>query len=68
MHYNKNITNNFSLCFSASFSFDELLKEERTCRREITAYEKKIENCSLAVKLDPKLPTASKVCLNITRY
>ncbi|XP_041793604.1 coiled-coil domain-containing protein 112 isoform X2 [Chelmon rostratus] len=38
--------------------FEELLKEERTCRQEITAYEKKIENWSLAVKSDPKLPTA----------
>ncbi|TMS03167.1 Geranylgeranyl transferase type-1 subunit beta [Larimichthys crocea] len=39
-------------------SFEELLKEDRTCRQEITAYEKKIENWSLAVKTDPKLPTA----------
>ncbi|XP_042344759.1 coiled-coil domain-containing protein 112 [Plectropomus leopardus] len=37
-------------------SFEELLKEERTCRQEITAYDKKIENWSLAVKSDPKLP------------
>ncbi|XP_070689926.1 coiled-coil domain-containing protein 112 [Pempheris klunzingeri] len=43
--------------------FEELLKEERTCRQEITAYEKKIENWSLAVRpqSDPKLPTASTV-------
>ncbi|KAI3372789.1 hypothetical protein L3Q82_023245 [Scortum barcoo] len=38
-------------------SFEELLKEERTSRQEITAYEKKIENWSLAVRSDPKLPT-----------
>ncbi|XP_033476188.1 coiled-coil domain-containing protein 112 isoform X1 [Epinephelus lanceolatus] len=41
--------------------FEELMKEERTCRQEIAAYEKKIENWSLAVKLDPKLPTAPTV-------
>uniref|UniRef100_A0A3B4VK43 Coiled-coil domain containing 112 n=2 Tax=Seriola dumerili TaxID=41447 RepID=A0A3B4VK43_SERDU len=39
--------------------FEELLKEERTCRQEITAYEKKIENWSL--KSEPKLPTAPTV-------
>ncbi|XP_029999471.1 coiled-coil domain-containing protein 112 [Sphaeramia orbicularis] len=39
-------------------SFEELLKEERTCRQEITAYEKKIENWSLAVKPDPKCSKA----------
>ncbi|XP_030271951.1 coiled-coil domain-containing protein 112 isoform X1 [Sparus aurata] len=33
---------------------EELLKEDRTCRQEITAYEKKIENWSLAAKSDPK--------------
>ncbi|XP_026199374.1 coiled-coil domain-containing protein 112-like [Anabas testudineus] len=43
--------------------FEELLKEERTCRQEITAYEKKIENWSLAVKSDLKLPTAPKTRL-----
>ncbi|XP_070820827.1 coiled-coil domain-containing protein 112 isoform X2 [Chaetodon trifascialis] len=41
--------------------FEERLKEERTCTQEITAYEKKIENWSLAVKSDPKLPTAPAV-------
>ncbi|XP_062274094.1 coiled-coil domain-containing protein 112 [Scomber scombrus] len=41
--------------------FEELLKEERTCRQEITAYEKKIENWSLVVKSDPKLPPAPTV-------
>ncbi|XP_031164816.1 coiled-coil domain-containing protein 112 isoform X1 [Sander lucioperca] len=41
--------------------FEELLKEERTCRQEIAAYEKKIENVSLAVKSEPKLPTAPTV-------
>ncbi|XP_044051527.1 coiled-coil domain-containing protein 112 isoform X2 [Siniperca chuatsi] len=41
--------------------FEELLKEDRTCRQEITAYEKKIENWSIAVKSDPKLPTAPTV-------
>ncbi|XP_040011756.1 coiled-coil domain-containing protein 112 [Xiphias gladius] len=41
--------------------FEELLKEERTCRQEITTYEKRIENWSLAVKSDPKLPTAPTV-------
>ncbi|CAB1459751.1 unnamed protein product [Pleuronectes platessa] len=33
----------------------ELLKEERTCTQEIAAYEKKIENWSLALKSEPKL-------------
>ncbi|GAA6223185.1 coiled-coil domain-containing protein 112 [Lates japonicus] len=41
--------------------FEELLKEERTCRQEITAYEKKIENWSLVLKSDPKLPKAPTV-------
>uniref|UniRef100_A0A3B4ZNX8 Coiled-coil domain containing 112 n=1 Tax=Stegastes partitus TaxID=144197 RepID=A0A3B4ZNX8_9TELE len=41
--------------------FEEFLKEERTCRQEITAYEKKIENWSVAVKSNPKLPTAPTV-------
>lgn len=51
------------ICFS--FSFEEFLKEEWTCRQEITAYEKKIENWSLAVKTNPKLPAAPtvRVCL-----
>ncbi|XP_060894821.1 coiled-coil domain-containing protein 112 isoform X1 [Labrus mixtus] len=31
-------------------SFEELFKEERTCRQEITACERKIENWSLAVQ------------------
>lgn len=41
--------------------FEEFLKEEWTCRQEITAYEKKIENWSLAVKSSPDLPTAPTV-------
>ncbi|XP_037632644.1 coiled-coil domain-containing protein 112 isoform X1 [Sebastes umbrosus] len=41
--------------------FEELLKEERTCRQEIAAYEKKIENLSLAVKSDSKLHPAPTV-------
>ncbi|XP_029295855.1 coiled-coil domain-containing protein 112 [Cottoperca gobio] len=41
--------------------FEGLLKEERTCRQETAAYEKKIENLSLAVKPDPKLHTAPAV-------
>ncbi|XP_076010365.1 coiled-coil domain-containing protein 112 [Genypterus blacodes] len=41
--------------------FEELLKEERTCRQEINACEKKIENWSLAVKSDHKLPSAATV-------
>ncbi|XP_026043301.1 coiled-coil domain-containing protein 112 isoform X1 [Astatotilapia calliptera] len=41
--------------------FEEFLKEEWTCRQEITAYEKKIENWSLAVKTNPKLPAAPTV-------
>ncbi|XP_035496959.2 coiled-coil domain-containing protein 112-like [Scophthalmus maximus] len=41
--------------------FEALQKEERTCRQEITAYEKKIENWSLASKSNPKLPTAPTV-------
>ncbi|XP_021460913.2 coiled-coil domain-containing protein 112 isoform X2 [Oncorhynchus mykiss] len=46
-------------------SFEDLLKEERTCSQEICAFEKKIETWSLAVKADPKLPPAppGKVCL-----
>uniref|UniRef100_A0A3B4YWA7 Coiled-coil domain containing 112 n=1 Tax=Seriola lalandi dorsalis TaxID=1841481 RepID=A0A3B4YWA7_SERLL len=59
MHCNKNIVNNCPLRFSVPRSFEELLKEERTCRQEITAYEKKIENWSL--KSDPKLPTTPTV-------
>ncbi|KAK5909821.1 hypothetical protein CesoFtcFv8_003715 [Champsocephalus esox] len=43
---------------------EDLLKEERTCRQEITAYEKKIENLSLAVKSDLKLHTAPTVKTN----
>ncbi|XP_056888761.1 coiled-coil domain-containing protein 112-like [Takifugu flavidus] len=39
--------------------FEELLKEERTCRQELRAYEKKIENWSHSVKSDPKGNTAS---------
>ncbi|XP_017269191.1 coiled-coil domain-containing protein 112 [Kryptolebias marmoratus] len=39
--------------------FEEYLKEERTCRQEVNAYEKKIENWNLAVKSNSKLPTAS---------
>uniref|UniRef100_A0A674MWV7 Coiled-coil domain containing 112 n=1 Tax=Takifugu rubripes TaxID=31033 RepID=A0A674MWV7_TAKRU len=39
--------------------FEELLKEERTCRLELRAYEKKIENWSHSVKSDPKGNTAS---------
>ncbi|XP_072243061.1 coiled-coil domain-containing protein 112 [Leuresthes tenuis] len=39
--------------------FEGYLKEERTCRQEVTAYEKRIENWSLVVKSNPKLPTAS---------
>ncbi|XP_068559664.1 coiled-coil domain-containing protein 112 [Cebidichthys violaceus] len=41
--------------------FEELLKEERTCRQEISAYEKKIENLNVSVKSDPKLHTAPTV-------
>lgn len=55
------IRNNSPLCFSAPLSFEALQKEERTCRQEITAYEKKIENWSLASKSNPKLPTAPTV-------
>ncbi|KAM3867468.1 coiled-coil domain-containing protein 112 [Diretmus argenteus] len=39
--------------------FEELLKEERLCSQEIIAYEKKIENWTLAVKSDHKLPPAA---------
>lgn len=51
--------------FLILFSFEDLLKEERTCSQEISAFEKKIETWSLAVKADPKLPPApsGKVCL-----
>uniref|UniRef100_A0A665VPH2 Coiled-coil domain containing 112 n=1 Tax=Echeneis naucrates TaxID=173247 RepID=A0A665VPH2_ECHNA len=41
--------------------FEELLKEEKTCRQEIAAFEKKIENWSLTLKSDPKLPTTPTV-------
>ncbi|XP_068613911.1 coiled-coil domain-containing protein 112-like [Brachionichthys hirsutus] len=40
---------------------EDLSKEERTCRQEITAYEKKIENWSLAVNSDHKQPAAPSV-------
>ncbi|KAF3695706.1 Coiled-coil domain-containing protein 112 Mutated in bladder cancer protein 1 [Channa argus] len=39
--------------------FEELLKEERTCRQEITAYEKKIENWTLVT--ETKESTAPKI-------
>ncbi|XP_040898349.1 coiled-coil domain-containing protein 112 [Toxotes jaculatrix] len=39
--------------------FEELLKEEKSYRQEVSAYEKKIENWSLALKSDPKLLSAS---------
>ncbi|XP_034547904.1 coiled-coil domain-containing protein 112 [Notolabrus celidotus] len=43
-------------------SFEEILKEERTYRQEITAYEKKIENWSLVVQSErPKLHTTPPV-------
>lgn len=51
--------NILTLSFSAVWSFEELLKEERTCRQEIRAYEKKIENWSRSVKSDPSGNTAS---------
>ncbi|XP_022052538.1 coiled-coil domain-containing protein 112 [Acanthochromis polyacanthus] len=41
--------------------FEEFLKEERTCKQEITAYEKKIENWNFALKSNLKLPTAPTV-------
>ncbi|KAM8886961.1 coiled-coil domain-containing protein 112 isoform 2-T2 [Spinachia spinachia] len=43
--------------------FEELLKEERTCRQETAAYEKKIENFpeSVSVASDPKPHTAATV-------
>ncbi|KAL6114070.1 ccdc112 [Pungitius sinensis] len=43
--------------------FEELLKEERICRQETAAYEKKIENFpeSISVKPDPKPHTAPTV-------
>ncbi|XP_028980424.2 coiled-coil domain-containing protein 112 isoform X2 [Esox lucius] len=46
-------------------SFEMLLKEERTCSQEISAFEKKIETWFLPVKVDPQLPPASsaKVCV-----
>nr|XP_040051864.1 coiled-coil domain-containing protein 112 isoform X3 [Gasterosteus aculeatus aculeatus] len=44
-------------------SFEDLLKEERTCRQETAAYEKKIENFpeSISFKSDPKPHTAPTV-------
>lgn len=41
--------------------FEEYLKEERACRQEVNAYEKKIENWSHHVKSIPKLPAASNI-------
>uniref|UniRef100_A0A3P9LET6 Coiled-coil domain containing 112 n=1 Tax=Oryzias latipes TaxID=8090 RepID=A0A3P9LET6_ORYLA len=38
--------------------FEKYLKEEMIVRLEISAYEKKIENWSLPVKSNPKLPSA----------
>uniref|UniRef100_A0A3Q3ERM8 Coiled-coil domain containing 112 n=1 Tax=Labrus bergylta TaxID=56723 RepID=A0A3Q3ERM8_9LABR len=46
-------------------NFEELFKEERTCRQEITACEKKIENWSLAVQTNEAKHHAAptvKVC------
>ncbi|CAL1615858.1 unnamed protein product [Knipowitschia caucasica] len=45
--------------------FEELLKEERTHRQEISAYEKKIENWNHAVKTErrPHISTVSKTKL-----
>ncbi|KAM9743294.1 coiled-coil domain-containing protein 112 isoform 1-T1 [Menidia menidia] len=39
--------------------FETYLKEEKTCGQEVSAYEKKIENWSVVVKPNPKLPTGS---------
>ncbi|XP_007548161.1 coiled-coil domain-containing protein 112 isoform X1 [Poecilia formosa] len=36
--------------------FEKYSKEERTCKKEVIAYEKKFENWSLLVKSNPKLP------------
>uniref|UniRef100_A0A3B4AZE6 Uncharacterized protein n=1 Tax=Periophthalmus magnuspinnatus TaxID=409849 RepID=A0A3B4AZE6_9GOBI len=43
--------------------FEELLKEERTYRQEITAYDKKIENWNICVTTEcrPRTSTVSKV-------
>ncbi|XP_068461418.1 coiled-coil domain-containing protein 112 isoform X2 [Clinocottus analis] len=41
--------------------FEALLKEERTCRQEIAAYEKRIETLSVSVKADPKPRAAPAV-------
>nr|XP_057926755.1 coiled-coil domain-containing protein 112 [Doryrhamphus excisus] len=41
--------------------FGELLKEERTCAQEVTAYEKKIENWSRSTKSDSKLSAVPTV-------
>ncbi|XP_029915148.1 coiled-coil domain-containing protein 112 isoform X2 [Myripristis murdjan] len=42
-------------------SFEGLLKEESMCSQEIAAYETKIENWNLSVKLDSKRPPAVTV-------
>lgn len=57
------VKNNY-LCFSAPLSCEALMREERTCRQDIIAYEKKMESWSLAVQSHSKLPTAAivKVC------
>ncbi|KAM9394263.1 coiled-coil domain-containing protein 112 [Pholidichthys leucotaenia] len=41
--------------------FEEFFKEEKACRQEVTVYEKKIENWSLIVTSNPKLPSAPTV-------
>lgn len=63
MKSNENLVT--SLCFAAPLSFEDLLKEERMCRQEVTAYEKKIENWSLAVKSDPRRPAAAAVGVSL---
>ncbi|KAG7489708.1 hypothetical protein JOB18_018327 [Solea senegalensis] len=41
--------------------YEALLREEKTCRQEVTAYERRIENWSLALKSDPMPPTSHSV-------
>lgn len=47
--------------FSAWISFEELLKDERSCAQEVAAYDKKIENWSVSTKSEPKPRAASTV-------
>ncbi|KAL0979799.1 hypothetical protein UPYG_G00189870 [Umbra pygmaea] len=48
-------------------SFEELLKDERTCSQEISAFEKKIDTWSLAGNADQKLPPVPSVKVGMAK-